>query len=68
MLFIDEFMNFEFSRFDMDGLVLDTESIYTKVQDTIAGEVGKTFGWDLKAKIMGMKGVDACQCIVRDTS
>jgi pseudouridine-5'-monophosphatase len=52
----------------MDGLVLDTESIYTKVQDTIAGEVGKTFGWDLKAKIMGMKGVDACQCIVRDTS
>lgn len=52
--------------FDMDGLVLDTESIYTGVQDQIAAAVGKTFTWDLKAKIMGMKGIEACGIIVKE--
>jgi hypothetical protein len=31
--------------FDMDGLLLDTEGIYTEVTNTIANWHGKTFDW-----------------------
>jgi len=31
----------------------DTEFIYTKALQTIAGRYGATFNWDLKVKMMG---------------
>ncbi|KAI4457798.1 2-deoxyglucose-6-phosphate phosphatase 2 [Holotrichia oblita] len=39
--------------FDMDGLLLDTESIYEEVIDHIAKKYGKTYTNDIKLKIRG---------------
>ena len=34
--------------YDMDGLLLDTEGIYTEVTQQIVGEYGKVFDWSVK--------------------
>lgn len=34
--------------FDMDGLLLDTETAYTVAQQQIVQQWGKTFTWELK--------------------
>ncbi|MDB6142895.1 MAG: family hydrolase [Pseudomonas sp.] len=39
--------------FDMDGLLLDTEGIYTEVTHIIASRYGKTFDWAVKQYTIG---------------
>lgn len=34
--------------FDMDGLLLDTEGVYTEVTHLIASRYGRTFDWAVK--------------------
>ncbi|MBA0877039.1 hypothetical protein Goshw_029705 [Gossypium schwendimanii] len=53
--------------FDMDGLLLDTEKFYTEVQETILARFNKTFDWSLKAKMMGMKAIEAARVFVEET-
>ncbi|XP_058755331.1 (DL)-glycerol-3-phosphatase 2-like [Vicia villosa] len=53
--------------FDMDGLLLDTEKFYTQVQETILARYNKTFDWPLKAKMMGMKAIEAAKLFVEET-
>ncbi|KAF7357856.1 HAD-like protein [Mycena venus] len=43
----------EFVLFDMDGLLIDSEAIYTKVTNTILAPYGKEMTWDIKAGCMG---------------
>lgn len=50
--------------FDVDGLLLDTESIYTKVIEGICAEHGKTFTWEVKAKQMGQTEHKAAGIII----
>ncbi|KAJ7782398.1 HAD-like domain-containing protein [Mycena maculata] len=45
--------NVEYVLFDMDGLLLDSEAIYTKVTNTILAPYGKEMTWDIKAGCMG---------------
>lgn len=44
--------------FDMDGLLLDTEGIYTEVTQLIADRYGRTFDWTVKQNIIGRGAAD----------
>jgi len=50
--------------YDMDGLLLDTEGIYTEVTQQIVGEYGKVFDWSVKEKIIGRRSIQAAKIIV----
>jgi len=39
--------------FDMDGLLLNTEDLYTEIMSKLAGEHGCEYTWEMKVKLMG---------------
>lgn len=41
--------------FDLDGLLLDSETIYTEVNAELMKSYGKEYTMELKMKTMGMK-------------
>jgi len=43
----------EYVIFDMDGLLIDTERVYTEVTNNILAKYGKEMTWDIKAGLMG---------------
>lgn len=47
--------------------VADTEKFYTEVQEIILARYNKTFDWSLKAKMMGMKAIEAARVFVEET-
>lgn len=51
--------------FDMDGLLLDTEGIYTEVTQIIAERYGRTYDWSIKQHIIGRGPKDLAQYIVK---
>lgn len=50
--------------FDLDGLLLDTEAIYTAVTQRIVARFGKTFDWSVKAEMIGRGALDASRHLV----
>jgi len=50
--------------FDMDGVLLDTEPIYTKVTKSIAAEHGKVFDWTVKADLIGRPAFDSAEFLI----
>ena len=48
----------------MDGLLLDSESIYTEVTQQILQRYGSSFEWSLKKKIIGRRALESAQIIV----
>ncbi|KAJ3329082.1 Pseudouridine-5'-phosphatase [Blyttiomyces sp. JEL0837] len=49
----------------MDGLLLDTERVYTEVTQEILSRFGKTFEWHVKAQMMGTKERDAAEILIK---
>jgi pseudouridine-5'-monophosphatase len=54
----------EFALFDVDGLLLDTEIIYTEVTQQIVNRFGKTFDWSIKANMLGRAAIDSARYLV----
>ncbi len=50
--------------FDMDGLLLDTEILYTEVTQEIVGRFGKVFDWSIKANMIGRPAADSAKYLV----
>jgi pseudouridine-5'-monophosphatase len=50
--------------FDLDGVLLDTEPLYTEATSIIVGEYGKSYTWDLKRRIMGGSATSGAEFIV----
>jgi len=50
--------------FDMDGLLIDSERVYTEVTNEFLAPYGKEVTWELKKGIMGRPGLDAAQFLV----
>lgn len=50
--------------FDMDGLLLDTENLYTEVTRSIAEPYGKEYTWEIKQTVMGLQREEAAQAII----
>ena len=49
----------------MDGLLLDTEIIYTEVTRHIVARFGKRYDWELKRRMIGRPAIDSARYLVR---
>lgn len=52
---------------DLDGLILDSEKLYTIVTDEILKPYNKSLTWSIKAGIMGRVGPDAARYLIEAT-
>lgn len=52
--------------FDMDGLLLDSEVLYTKAFNNILSRYGHGFAWDYKVTLLGMQGHEVAEKVIKD--
>ncbi|XP_054161942.1 pseudouridine-5'-phosphatase-like [Oppia nitens] len=52
--------------FDLDGLLIDTERVYTVTTNNITRKYGKEFTWDLKTKCMGLPPIQSNTLVVTE--
>jgi pseudouridine-5'-monophosphatase len=50
--------------FDMDGVLLDTEPLYTQATQQVIEPYGKVFDWSIKCEMMGRKSEESAQYLV----
>jgi pseudouridine-5'-monophosphatase len=50
--------------FDLDGVLLDTEPIYTDVTHVIASRYGKAYDWSIKANMLGRPALDSAEYLI----
>lgn len=50
--------------YDMDGLLLDTEGLYTEVTQQIVGRYGKRYDWSIKAHMIGRPALESARYLV----
>lgn len=51
--------------FDLDGTLVDTETIYTTTTQQICQKYGKTFTWEIKQNQMGLPGKEAAEYLIK---
>lgn len=51
--------------FDLDGVLLDTEPLYTRSTQQVVGEFGKRFDWSVKADMIGRSSLEGARHLVR---
>jgi pseudouridine-5'-monophosphatase len=51
--------------FDMDGVLLDTERLYTASTQQIVSRFGKTFDWSVKGDMIGRPALDSARHLVQ---
>ena len=54
--------------FDVDGLLLDTEIIYTQATQQIVARYGKIFDWSIKSNMIGRPSADTARYLVEALS
>ncbi|XP_046991076.1 probable pseudouridine-5'-phosphatase isoform X1 [Schistocerca americana] len=52
--------------FDLDGLLLDTESTYLKLYTAIAAKYNKEYPWSVRMKLMGTLERDSAKIMIED--
>ncbi len=50
--------------FDMDGVLLDTERLYTEATQQIVGRFGKIYDWSVKGHMIGRVAIDSARYLV----
>ena len=50
--------------YDLDGVLLDTEPLYTRVTQEIVAEYGKVFDWSVKRHMIGRPSLEAAGYLV----
>ncbi|KAL1470039.1 hypothetical protein MTO96_040708 [Rhipicephalus appendiculatus] len=50
--------------FDLDGLLLDSEKLYSAAAETVVSRYSKEFTWDLKKRVLGSTAADAAHTVV----
>jgi pseudouridine 5'-phosphatase len=53
-----------FAIFDLDGVLLDTEPLYTEANAQVAARFGKVYDWSVKRECIGRGALDAARIIV----
>ncbi|XP_064085962.1 pseudouridine-5'-phosphatase-like [Macrobrachium nipponense] len=51
--------------FDLDGLLLDTEKLYTASTQAVIDPFGKAYTWEIKCPLMGRVGIELAEAIVK---
>ncbi|XP_032522522.2 pseudouridine-5'-phosphatase-like isoform X1 [Danaus plexippus] len=51
--------------FDLDGLLIDSEKIYTKSFEIVCGKYGKVFTWELNSTILGTQSHECADKIIK---
>lgn len=59
-----DFAGFSHVIFDLDGVLLDTEPLYTKATEQVVAPFGKKFEWSLKRQLMGRDALSSAQHLV----
>jgi len=61
---MSRFKNVKCVLFDMDGLLLDTENLYTQGTQQILSRYGKNYNWEFKTKLMGKRTEEVARMII----
>jgi len=53
--------------FDLDGLLIDSERVYTEATNRVLAQFGKKLDWSVKQQLQGRPAVEAMQVLIRET-